>query len=88
MHNGRVFLDRDGETFGYVLQFLRNGKVPLFDNKIKENAFYEELDYWQIPIDNNCGQNDGNEDMQTFDVNWCAPTLDLSADFKKLKKND
>jgi hypothetical protein len=55
MHNGRVFIDRDGEVFGNVLQFLRNGKVPLFENKIKENAFYEELDYWQIPLDSNCG---------------------------------
>jgi hypothetical protein len=55
IHNGRVFLDRDGETFCLVLQYLRNGKVPLFDNKIKENAFYEELDYWQIPTNNDCG---------------------------------
>ena len=46
IHNGRVFLDRDGETFCCVIQFLRNGKIPLFDNKIRENAFYEELDYW------------------------------------------
>ncbi len=55
MHNGRVFLDRDGEIFTLVLQYLRNGKVPLFENKIKENSFYEELDYWQIPLDSNCG---------------------------------
>jgi hypothetical protein len=38
---------------------LRNKKIPLFDNKIKENAFYEELDYWQISLDDNCGENDG-----------------------------
>ena len=88
MHNGRVFIDRDGETFCSVISYLRNGKIPLFDNKIKENAFFEELDFWQIPIDNNCGQNDGPEELQTFDANWCAPTIDLSADSKKLKKND
>lgn len=46
MHNGRVFIDRDGEIFCQVIQYLRNGKIPMFDNKIKENAFYEELDYW------------------------------------------
>ena len=63
MHNGRVFLDRDGETFLSVLQFLRNKKIPLFDNKIKENAFYEELDYWQISLDDNCGENDGSAEQ-------------------------
>lgn len=62
LHNGRVFLDRDGETFCQVLAYLRNGKIPLFDNKLRENAFYEELDYWQISLDNNCGQNDGSDD--------------------------
>ena len=55
IHNGRVFIDRDGETFCQVIQFLRNGRVPMFDNKLRETAFYEELDYWQIPLDNNCG---------------------------------
>lgn len=87
IHNGRVFLDRDGEAFCSVIKFLRNSKVPLFDNKIEENAFYEELDYWSIPLDFNCGQNEG-EHEQAFDPNWCAPTLQLGADFKSLRKND
>jgi hypothetical protein len=54
-HNGRIFIDRDGETFCFLISYLRNGKIPLFDNKIKENAFFEELDFWQIPLDNHCG---------------------------------
>ena len=29
-HNGRVFIDRDGEAFTSLLSFLRTGKVPLF----------------------------------------------------------
>lgn len=60
----------------------------MFENRIKENAFYEELDYWQISVDSNPGQNEGGEESQGFDVNWCAPTLDLSADYKRIKKND
>jgi hypothetical protein len=36
MHNGRVFIDRDGETFCLIINYLRTGKVPIFDNKIKE----------------------------------------------------
>ena len=49
-HNGRIFIDRDGETFCMIRNYLRTGKVPLFESKIKENAFYEELDFWQIPL--------------------------------------
>lgn len=45
-HNGRVFIDRDGDTFCQVINYLRTGKVPIFDNKVKENAFFEEIDYW------------------------------------------
>jgi len=87
IHNGRVFIDRDGEAFSQVVQYLRNGKLPLFESKLKESAFFDELDYWQIPLDHHCGGNDSHE-PQVFDINWCAPTLDLSADFKRLKKND
>jgi hypothetical protein len=50
MHNGRVFIDRDGEIFCQVISYLRTGKIPIFDSKTRENLFYEELDYWQIPI--------------------------------------
>jgi len=32
-HNGRVFIDRDGEPFCAMINFLRTGKVPLFDSK-------------------------------------------------------
>ncbi len=32
MHNGRYFIDRDGEAFTSMLSFLRTGKVPLFVN--------------------------------------------------------
>lgn len=45
-HNGRVFIDRDGETFCVIINFLRTGKIPLFESKTKETAFYDELDYW------------------------------------------
>jgi hypothetical protein len=54
-HNGRIFIDRDGEIFVTVINYLRNGKLPIFDSKLKEHAFYEELDYWQIPLSLNCG---------------------------------
>ena len=30
MHNGRVFIDRDGDAFTCLISFLRTGRVPLF----------------------------------------------------------
>jgi hypothetical protein len=32
-HNGRYFIDRDGEAFANMLSFLRSGKVPIFLNQ-------------------------------------------------------
>jgi len=33
-HNGRVFIDRDGEAFCAMLSFLRTGKVPMFKSQV------------------------------------------------------
>ena len=49
IHNGRVFIDRDGEAFCLMLSFLRTGKVPMFASQVQEHAFYDELDYWMVP---------------------------------------
>ena len=59
-HNGRIFIDRDGETFCMIINYLRTGKIPLFESKIKENAFYEELDFWQIPLNLYRNENESN----------------------------
>lgn len=42
---GKVFLDRDGDTFNKVLNFLRNGgkQLPVFSNKYDEGQFHKEL---------------------------------------------
>lgn len=48
VHNSRYFIDREGEIFMLVIEYLRNGKLPFFLNKNDENKFFEELDYWNI----------------------------------------
>lgn len=58
MHNGRFFIDRDGEAFTSMLSFLRTGKVPIFMDQNKENAFYDELDFWVIPVDGSLSTSD------------------------------
>ena len=61
--------------------------MPLFESKIKENAFYEELDYWQIPLNLYSNENDVQIE-QLFDSNWCAHTLTLDLNQKIVRKND
>ena len=100
MHNGRVFIDRDGDAFVALLSFLRSGKVPIFHTQDKEQAFYDELDFWMVPIspllyDDCVGQAHVFVDLgeastarvQLFDREWCAETLMLSADNRLLRKN-
>lgn len=49
-HNGRIFIDRQGDAFINVINYLRNGKYPNFKDKNEEINFFEELQFWQIPI--------------------------------------
>jgi hypothetical protein len=49
-HNNRLFIDRDGLSFMHMINFLRSGKFPIFKDKTEEINFFEELEYWQIPI--------------------------------------
>lgn len=75
-HNGRVFIDRDGEIFCLMINYLRTSKVPIFESKAKESAFFEELDYWQIPLSLFRCENEPDF-KQKFDSQWCAQTLSL-----------
>ena len=46
----RVFIDRDGETFSDVINYLRNSKreMPFFESENKAKIFSQELDFWGI----------------------------------------
>jgi len=48
--NDEVFLDRDGETFETLVNYLRNDRkvFPEFNDKNSENMFYKEMHYWGI----------------------------------------
>jgi hypothetical protein len=45
-----VFLDRDGQTFETLVNYLRNDRkvFPEFTDKNSENMFYKEINYWGI----------------------------------------
>lgn len=53
-NNGKVFLDRDGQTFQIVVQYLRNNlkMTGLVKPNQREN-FEMELEFWKLPLPNN-----------------------------------
>jgi len=50
--DGEVFLDRDGKTFQYLVNYLRNKRqvFPEFIDYNDEKHFFKELDFWKIPV--------------------------------------
>jgi len=50
--DGEVFLDRDGRTFQYLVNYLRNKRTvfPEFIDYNDEKHFFKELDFWKIPV--------------------------------------
>ena len=47
----QVFLDRDGKTFQFLVNYLRNDRevFPEFVDPNDEIHFFKELDFWKIP---------------------------------------
>ena len=46
-HTKPIFINRDGDTFAYVLNYLRYGRVTLPDT-IPEDMFLLDLDFYGI----------------------------------------
>jgi len=83
-YKSRIFIDRDGEPFVSVITYLRSGKIPVFNSKAEEGKFLEEMDFWQIPLETVHGSDIWNE--QEFDPDWCAKTLSLEENNRKVNK--
>ena len=50
MIGDKIFIDREGEQFINLVNFLRTGKFPIVKDKEGENKFKDELDFWKITI--------------------------------------
>ena len=46
--DGTIFIDRDGEIFIYILDYLRTGKLILPDNFKETARFREEVLFYQL----------------------------------------
>lgn len=46
--DGRVFIDRDGQHFRYILNYLRDGVVDLPNDPIVVNEIQREAEYYQL----------------------------------------
>jgi hypothetical protein len=91
-HEGRIFVDRDGLAFTNMINYLRNGKFPVFRDKNEEISFYEELEFWQIPVNENSNiliilEENTIKQLLQFDPDWCASTLILEQNNTLIKKH-
>ena len=84
MHKDCVFIDRDGEMFSTMVSYLRNPKILHSLTKEQQTLFYEELDYWQIPIESG---KQGLKELMEFDPLWCANTLKLENNNSLVRKH-
>lgn len=50
MIGDKVFIDREGEQFINLVNFLRTGKFPIVKDKEEESKFKDELDFWKITL--------------------------------------
>jgi len=88
----KIFIDRDGEPFCKMISYLRSGLMPIFSSKAQEQAFRDELEFWQIPL----GQpgkllitvefENESQMANQFDDQWCASTLHLENDNRTIIK--
>lgn len=86
LHNGSVFIDRDGKAFKNMIHYLRNTTIPIFINDEDKVDFYDEIDYWQIPVEGH--QPKEMVSIFEFDNDWCAETLSIEPNCKIVKKNN
>eukprot|EP00826_Nyctotherus_ovalis_P045403 TRINITY_DN5029_c0_g1_i2.p2 TRINITY_DN5029_c0_g1~~TRINITY_DN5029_c0_g1_i2.p2 ORF type:complete len:227 (-),score=57.35 TRINITY_DN5029_c0_g1_i2:130-810(-) len=68
-----------------MIYYLRTGLMPILTSKAQEQAFRDELDYWQIPLGQSEIENE-SEAANQFDQQWCASTLHLDNESRTIVK--
>lgn len=80
---GKIFIDREPQPFINLINFLRTGKFPIFENFQEEKLFFDELNFWKISINNN---NNFNLNLFNFDFCLCSNSIKIINN-KKIEKN-
>ncbi|XP_070595452.1 BTB/POZ domain-containing protein KCTD16 [Erythrolamprus reginae] len=92
---GRIFIDRDGFLFRYILDYLRDKQVVLPDHFPERGRLKREAEYFQLPDlvklltpdeikqspDDYC-HSDYEEVSQSSDTRICAPSSLMASDRK------
>ncbi|XP_028573754.2 BTB/POZ domain-containing protein KCTD16 [Podarcis muralis] len=92
---GRIFIDRDGFLFRYILDYLRDKQVVLPDHFPERGRLKREAEYFQLPDlvkilspdeikqspDDYC-HSDYEEVSQSSDTRICAPSSLMTSDRK------
>ena len=47
---GKIFIDREPQNFKNLIYYLENDKLPNFKNKSEEKKFFNEINFWNIPM--------------------------------------
>ena len=47
---GKIFIDREPQNFKNLIYYLENYKLPNFKNKSEEKKFFNEINFWKIPM--------------------------------------
>ena len=48
--NNKFFIDREERSFRLLLEYLKSGKMPSFQSEGDEDEFFDEVNFWTIPI--------------------------------------
>ena len=81
---GKIFIDREPQPFINLINFLRTGKFPVFENFEEEKLFFDELNFWKISINNN---NNNNLNQFYFDCDLCSNSINFINNKKIIKTN-
>jgi len=80
-----VFLDRNGDTFAHILDFLRDGKLILPDDPFKRQKIKEEMEYFELSEKKKSGS---SNPKWALDPNKKHVTIKLTDDNLTASKTD
>jgi hypothetical protein len=79
---GRIFIDRESESFKLLLYYLENNKLPKFKGNIEEKKFFNEVNYWKIPI------HISSKNILKFNSEFCPHIFTLDKKCQILSKSN